>query len=236
MRTLCVLQHTEAEFLGLMEDHFESRAIRFIYARPFVAGASVPADASGFAGLILLGAAPYGVVSGMLLPSLAAELRLTRDFLARRLPVIGIGAGAAILSVAAGGGAEETGLDIRVAEVRRLNADALDGHLPESYPLFLCGRDRPVPPPDATILACDDAGVPALFRLRGNCLGFAGHPGVKSGMVEDLVLAFDAMPPESGAALTQLRARQVEIAEALSEMMPGVIAITGLMEADGRLA
>ncbi len=38
MKTLCVLQHTEAEYLGLMEDHLEGRNIRFqvqaaIYAR-----------------------------------------------------------------------------------------------------------------------------------------------------------------------------------------------------------
>ena len=236
MRTLCVVQHTEAEFLGLLEDHFESRAIRFHYGRPFVPGGAVPRSAEGFDGLVLLGAAPFGVVSGMLLPSLAAELRLTRDFLGRCLPVIGIGAGAAILSVAAGGGAEETDLEVRMTEAHRVRADALDGLLPPTYPLFLCARDRAVPPPYATILARDDAGQPALFALRGNCLGFAGHPGIKSGMVEDLVLAFDAMPDESGAALEALRARQGVLAEALSGIMVGLIKVTGLMRDGARPA
>ena len=32
MKTLCVLQHVEAEYLGLIEDHFEGRNIRFRYA------------------------------------------------------------------------------------------------------------------------------------------------------------------------------------------------------------
>jgi GMP synthase-like glutamine amidotransferase len=234
VRTLCVVQHTEAEFLGLLEDQFESRSIRFHYVRPFVPGGAIPRTAEGFDGLVLLGAAPYGVVSGMLLPSLGPELRLTRDFLARRLPVIGIGAGAAILSVAAGGGAEETALEVRMSEALRERADALDGLLPAIYPLFLCARDRAVPPPDATVLARDDAGRPALFALRGNCLGFAGHPGVKSGMVADLVLAFDVMPMESGAALAALHSRQAALAEALRGMMVGLIRMTGLMHDDAR--
>lgn len=236
MRTLCVLQHTEAEFLGLMEDHFESRAIRFHYVRPFTPGARVPADAAGYDGLVLLGAAPFGVVSGRLLPSLAAELRLTRDVLARGLPVIGIGAGASILCVAAGGGVAEAPLEVALHDARRVRDDALRGHLPARYPMFVCMRDRPVPPNDAIVLATDETGAPALFELRGNCLGFTGHPGIKSGMLEDLVLGFDDMPADSAGALAQLRARQADIAEALSGIMVGLIATTGLMRAEGESA
>jgi GMP synthase-like glutamine amidotransferase len=103
MKTLCVLQHTEAEYLGLIEDHFESRAIRFAYARPFTPGGIVPATPDGFDGLVLLGAGPRGIVSGDLLESLGPELRLASAFLERGLPVLGFGLGAAILAVAAGG-------------------------------------------------------------------------------------------------------------------------------------
>jgi hypothetical protein len=70
MKALCVLQHTEAEYLGLMEDHFEGRNIRFSYKRPFAPGGTIPADAGDYDGLILLGGGPYGIVSGHLLPSL----------------------------------------------------------------------------------------------------------------------------------------------------------------------
>ena len=45
MKTLCVLQHVQAEFLGLLEDHFEGRNIRFHYCRPFAPGTKVPASA-----------------------------------------------------------------------------------------------------------------------------------------------------------------------------------------------
>ena len=53
MKTLCVLQHVEAEYLGLMEDHFEGRNIRFHYVRPFTPGAILPPTGEGFAGLAL---------------------------------------------------------------------------------------------------------------------------------------------------------------------------------------
>ena len=45
MKTVCVLQHVEAEYLGLIEDHLEARAVGFRYCRPFVPGGRVPASA-----------------------------------------------------------------------------------------------------------------------------------------------------------------------------------------------
>ena len=71
MKTLCVLQHIEAEYLGLLEDHFEGRNIRFRYCRPFTPGASIPASAEDNDGLVLLGSGPKGIVTGDLIPSLA---------------------------------------------------------------------------------------------------------------------------------------------------------------------
>ena len=91
MKTLCVLQHVEAEYLGLLEDHFEGRNIRFRYCRPFAPGVQIPPSAEEFDGLVLLGAGPKGIVSGNLIPTLGPELRLTKDFLDRGLPIIGIG-------------------------------------------------------------------------------------------------------------------------------------------------
>ncbi len=229
MKTLCVLQHTEAEFLGLMEDHLESRAIRFHYARPFTQGGSVPAGAGKFDGLVILGAGPLGIVSGNLLPSLGPELRLAKDFLARSLPVLGIGVGACILAAAGGGGAEEAPLRFAVGNARRVTADALAGHLPASYPFAAYLRDRPVLPSAATILAVDEADEPALFRLGDNCLGFLGHPGVKSAMIEDLVMEFDEAPRDVAEGLARLRTVQGAIATALSDIMVGVIKTTHLM-------
>jgi len=229
MRTLCVLQHVEAEYLGLLEDHFEGRNIRFRYCRPFTPGATVPTDAVDYHGLVLLGAGLYGIVSGSLIPSLGPELRLTRDFLSRGLPIIGIGVGAGILSVAAGGGAEEAPLRFTVETARRVQPNALSGHLPATFPVAVYMRDRPLLPPGSQVLAVGGNDEPVVFQMRDNCLGFLGHPGIKSGMVEDLIMEFDEVPEGTAETLSRLREVQGEIASALGEIMVGLIKLTHLM-------
>ncbi len=233
MKTICVLQHVEAEYLGLMEDHFEGRNIRFQYVRPFTPGAQVPASAEGFAGLVILGAGPKGVVSGHLISSLGPELRLTRDFLERGLPVVGIGAGACILTSAAGGGADDAPLRFIVERATRTASDALSGHLPQSFPVAIYMRDRPVLPESAKVLAEGEAGETLVFQLRDNCLGFLGHPGAKSAMIEDLIMEFDEAPENTAETLANLRAAQGEIAAALGDIMVGLIRNTGLMQSSG---
>lgn len=229
MKTLCVLQHFEADYLGLMEDHFEGRNIRFQYCRPFAAGGAVPASAEGYAGLVVLGAGPLGIVSGHLVPSLGPELRLVRDFLARGLPVMGFGFGSCILATAAGGGAAEAPLRFVVDTARRVDQGALSSHLPESLPIVVYMRDRPVLPADARILAVDSAGEPALFQLRDNCFGFLGHPGIKSAMIEDLIMEFDETPVRTAETLEQLRDAQGKIARALGELTVGLVETMHLM-------
>jgi GMP synthase-like glutamine amidotransferase len=229
MKTLCVLQHIEPEYLGLMEDHFESRNIRFNYARPFTPGGSVPAAADGFDALIILGAGALGVVSGPLIPSLGPELRLTADFLRRGLPVVGIGVGACILSTAAGGGADDAPLRFTVETARRTLPQALAGHLPETFPAAIYMRDRPVLPAGAEILATGSGGEPVVFQLRDNCLGFLPHPGVKSGMIEDVIMESDDVPDGTAESLASLRDAQAGVAAALGDIMVGLIKITHLM-------
>jgi GMP synthase-like glutamine amidotransferase len=231
MKSICVLQHVEAEFLGLIEDHLEARAVRFRYCRPFVAGGKVPAGADGYDGLIVLGAGPFGMVSGPLLPTLAAELRLTTDFLQRELPVIGIGLGAVILSTAAGGGAVEAPLRFKVEKARRVSDAALAGHLPPHFPMALYLRDRPALPAAATVLAESVTKEPLLFEIASNAFGFVGHPGIKSAMVEDLAMEFDEVPEGLADGLVQLREQQAAIAAALSEIMVGLIQQTDWMAA-----
>ena len=53
MKHLSVVQHTQSEWLGHIEDHLEGRGVRFGYHRPFVAGGKLPAVATVGDGLIL---------------------------------------------------------------------------------------------------------------------------------------------------------------------------------------
>ncbi len=229
MKTICVIQHTEAEYLGLIEDHFEGRNIRFAYKRPFTHGGTLPASPDGFDGLILLGGGPYGLVSGHLLPSAGHELRLTRAFLDAGLPVVGIELGAVILSTAAGGGAEEAPLRFEVTRAHTTRPDALGGMLPESFPIAAYLRDRPVPPKDAEIFATAENGEAAIFGIGANSVGFLGHPGAKRGMMEDLIMEFADTPEDVATSLRLLGDVQAELAEALTGLMVGLSRHSGLM-------
>ena len=60
MNSLNILQHTSADYLGLMEDHLEGRRIRFSYFRPFTEQGSTPQAGDACDGLFLLGRGPDG--------------------------------------------------------------------------------------------------------------------------------------------------------------------------------
>ena len=237
MKTIAVVQHVEAEYLGFLEDHLEARNIRFRYFRPFTAGGTLPAgpdkNPDEFDGLIVLGQGPLGVVSGPLVPSLAPELRLIKAFLDHDLPVVGIGLGAVMLAVAAGGGAEEAPLACEIGEAERAGGTTLAKTLVEAmterfaYATYM--RDRPVLPANAEILARGEGGVPVAFAIGHNAIGFVAHPGIKSAMVEDIVMEFEESPYDIAEKLESLRGVQGEIAGALSSIMVGLVAETGWM-------
>lgn len=229
MKTLAVLQHTSAEYLGLIEDHLEGRRIRFRYARPFTAGGGLPAPDAIGDGLVILGGGPWGSAGGRDVPTLGREVALARHALETGLPVLGIGLGAQILAIAAGGGASPSPLEFEVGEAGRSRPDALAGFLPERYPLVLYGRDRPVLPPGAEVLARDWLGRPALFQVGERALGFAGHPGIKPAIVEDLVMEFEEGPADPGTTLERLRAVRPALEDALVPIMTGVVRVLGLM-------
>ena len=232
MKTIHVVQHTSAEYLGLIEDHLEGRGIRFRYSRPFAAKGPLPAAQSVTAGLVLLGGGPWGSAGERRVPTLADEVALVQACLARDVPIVGIGLGAQILAIAAGGGSETAPLELRVTEAHRTRDDALGGYLPPRYPLAVYMRDRPVPPSSATVLARDDAGRAALWQHGRRAFGFAGHPGLKVAMVEDLAMEFDDSPPALGDGLARLRRVQRELEDALVPIMTGLVQETGWMDDD----
>ncbi len=230
MNVVAVVQHTSGEYLGLIEDHLEGRGIRFQYFRPFAAGqlpdAALPADA-----LILLGGGPWGAAGTRDLPTLAAEVELVRRRLEEGTPVIGFGLGATIRSLAAGGGAESTPLEFAITPVRRTRDDALNGFLPESFRQVTYLRDRPLLPDTADVLAIDADGRPAVFRVGVNSYGFLGNPGIKLGMVEDLIMEFDEVPDRATDTLGELRPLQTALEDDLVPIMTGLVQCTSLMAA-----
>ena len=230
MNTVDVIQHTSAEYLGLIEDHLEGRGIRFVYHRPFTAKGVLPVADKVNAGLVLLGGGPWGSAGTRDVPTLAREIELARACLTRGLPILGFGLGAQILALAAGGGCESAPLEFSVGEARRTSADALHGYLPERYPLAIYMRDWPLPPPHATVLARDEHARPALWQVGPRAFGFAGHPGLKVAMVEDLVMEFEESPAELDAPLARLRAVQHDLENALVPIMTGLLKFTGWMD------
>lgn len=229
MKLLHVIQHTSSDYLGLMEDHFEGRGIRFRYFRPFTEGTPLPPHHHAMDALVLLGGGPWGTAGPRNLPALAQEIELTRLYLMSGKPVIGIGLGAQILSIAADGGSEAAPLTFSMGLMHRNNPLALNGLLPQTMPHAVYMRDRPLPPAYAQVLATDDAGAAALFQIGDNVFGFTGHPGFKRAMAEDLIMEFEDAPQHPGAALDRLSALKDEIADALVPLMTGLIQKTGLM-------
>ncbi len=227
--SLQVVQHTSAEFLGLIEDHLEGRSIRFHYCRPFTGKVPLPKPENLDQGLVLLGGGPWGSAGSRDVPTLAQEVELTRAALAAGKPVLGIGLGAQILALAAGGRCESAPLEFSVGKATRASEGALNGYLPPEYPLAIYMRDWPVPPPGAQVLAHDAKGRAALWQVGSNALGFAGHPGLKVAMVEDLIMEFEEAPPQIELGLAQLRAVQRNIEDALVPLMTGVVQLMGWM-------
>jgi GMP synthase-like glutamine amidotransferase len=231
MKYLSIIQHTQSEFLGHIEDHLEGRGIRFGYNRPFTGGGHLPDLATIGDGLILVGSGPWGTATqGRLLPTLDAEVRLTRACLMLGKPVLALGVGSQILAIAAEGGSVEKSLTLTVGTARRVKDGALAGRLPAEFPMITYGRDHAAPPDYAEILAVDEDGLPAVFQVGPNAFGFAGHPGLRPAMIEDLIMEFDEVPENTGAVLPSLTSVGPKIEDALVPIMTGIIELTGWMD------
>ena len=69
------------------------------------------------------------------MPTLDAEIKLTRAALDQGQPVIGIGLGAQILAIASGGGSMAAPLSFELSDVTRVVDDALNGFMPRTIPI-----------------------------------------------------------------------------------------------------
>ena len=156
-------------------------------------------------------------------------MELTRRKLAEGTPVVGIGLGAQILALAAGGGVDSRDLTLEILTATRTRDDALNGFLPQSFNQVVYMRDWPVLPAHATVLADDNLGRPAVWQIGENAFGFSGNPGIKLGMVEDLVMEFEEVPADTAGQLEKLRALQTVLEDELVPIMTGLVQCTSLM-------
>ena len=90
-------------------------------------------------------------------------------------------------------------------------------------------RDWPVLPGQAVVLAEDNLGRPAVWQVGENAYGFLGNPGIKLGMVEDLIMEFEEVPVDAAEQLEKLRALQPLLEDELVPIMTGLVQCTSLM-------
>jgi len=230
MKHVSVIQHTQSEWLGHIEDHLEARGVRFGYVRPFVNGGKIPKPAVIGDGLILVGGGGWGTASeGFILPALEEEIRLVRACLMLDKPVLAMGLGSQILSLAADGKVMASPLTFTVGAADRTSEDALEGYLPATFPHVIFMRDRPLPPSYAKTLALDGAGQVAAFQIGRNAFGFTGHLGLRRAMIEDLVMELENAPADLTENLELLGEISSSIEDALVPIMTGIVRASGWM-------
>ena len=67
-------------------------------------------------------------------------------------------------------------------------------------------------------------------QIGDSAFGFAGHPGLKVAMVEDLIMEFDEVPEDAGPELAKLRSAQRAMEDALVPIMTGIVQLTKWMQ------
>jgi len=230
MRTVSVLQNTDWEHLGFVEDHLEGRNIRFRYIRPAHQVTWQKTIQNLTDGLVILGAAPYGIVTPPVIPGLEAKIDAIRSFLDNKLPVVGFGSGAQMLALACEHSVESRPMTVSVETACRTADDALNGFLPEEYPVITFMQDIFDITEQVKVLSRTQSGQTALFQLNDNCFGFLGHPGMKSSMIEDSLVQCPEHSDYDIAQLASVRNHQDRIANSLVSIMTGLIQITGWMQ------
>jgi hypothetical protein len=170
------------------------------------------ATAQKLDGLIFLGAGLYGVVSGNLIASLGPELRLTRVFLARRPPVIGIGSGYRGRGWCRGS---------TVALCSGSRSPPQPRRACRSFAAALSLRSL-YARHAGFATSCQGPGVRWRVSLRCSSCGkiawvFWVILGFKTGMIEDLIMECEETPDGTAETLANLVAVQTETAAALGD-------------------
>jgi hypothetical protein len=62
-----------------------------------------------------------------------------------------------------------------------------------------------------------------VFAIGANSFGFAGHPGLRPAMIEDLIMEFDDVPAGCADVLPDVRELARPLEDALVPIMTGLV-------------
>ena len=207
MKQFLVVQHTYSEFLGAIETQLENRDIGFVYQRPFT-GQSLSASVLQYDALWLLGGA-HPVTDRGASPWIDEELRLVAAFRRARRPVVGIGFGALLIALEAGGSAAAEPLHVaywttaHATDAGRADpvARAIDGRR-----VLVMANGRVELPSALAPLAVDDAGRWIAVKSDALAYGLLFRPELKPGMLEDMIMEEGRpLPDDIGDLLAEAR-------------------------------
>jgi GMP synthase (glutamine-hydrolysing) len=192
MARLWVLQHLAAEPLGIIGDALEAGGIDAEYIRVF-AGAPVPSDMNGAAGLVVMGGS-MGVYEQHKYPFLSDEIRLIEAALRAGNPVLGICLGSQLLASALG--AEVRKDDHKeigwfpVALTEAASADRVLRGVERSFTAYHWHGDVFDLPGGAVSLASSAQTECQAFAYQERAYGLLFHLEATHKIVEDMVRGF----------------------------------------------
>ncbi len=207
MKQFAVVQHTYAEFLGLIETQLEKRDIGFVYFRPFV-GQELPGSAGQFDALFILGA-KSPPTDHEAAPWHDDEMKLIGVFREAGRPFVGIGYGALLLAEYEGARVSAEPLHNAYWTVAHKTpagagdavAEALDGK-----PVLVMANGGASLPQGLAPLVVDEEGRWLVIRPDPLAYGFLCRPELKPGMIEDMIMeAHRDTPADIGVLLEGAR-------------------------------
>ncbi len=226
------VQHTFSEFFGALEPQLESRGIGFTYLR-VVTGQDVIGSALQHDALWLLGGA-YPATDREHCPWVDDELRLIGVFRKARRPVVGIGFGAHLVALSAGGTAHAEPVHDAYWTTAHATASgrtdpvaqAIDGRK-----VLVMANGRVDLPDHVAPVAVDDAGRWIVVRPDELTYGLLIRPELKPGMIEDMVMEEDRpVPDDIGELLESARAQWDETQKTVDLVMVALVQALDLMQ------
>lgn len=225
------VQHTFSEFFGALEPQLESRGIAFTYLR-LVTGQDAVGSALQHDALWLLGGA-YPATDRDHCPWVEEELRLIGAFQKARRAVVGLGFGAHLVALSAGGAARaEPLLDAywTTAHATAMGRSDPLGQSIDGRKVLVMANGRVELPSHLEPVALDDAGRWIAIRPDALTYGLLFRPELKPGMLEEMVMEEGRPVPEHiGELIESARAQWDETQKTVDLVMVALVQALDLM-------